>query len=82
MLYILLTMYNIYFITESVGYGAWSYFSAVCWEYGRHIQKSLGYPIGMISTTWGGTPVEAWSSPDALKKCGIHAQTPDMINHE
>ena len=22
-----------------------------------------------MATDWGGTPVEAWSSPDALKKC-------------
>ena len=24
---------------------------------------------GLIATDWGGTRVEAWSSPDALKKC-------------
>ena len=29
-------------------------------------------PQGMIASNWGGTPVEAWSSPDALKKCGLN----------
>ena len=29
---------------------------------------------GLISTDWGGTPVEAWSSPDALKTCGVLSQ--------
>ena len=30
------------------------------------IKKSLG----LVDTDWGGTPDEAWSSPDALAKCG------------
>ena len=25
--------------------------------------------LGLVDTDWGGTPVEAWSSPDALAKC-------------
>ena len=24
---------------------------------------------GLVDSDWGGTPVEAWSSPDALKMC-------------
>jgi len=26
-------------------------------------------PIGVVSTSWGGTPVEAWSSQAALDSC-------------
>ena len=26
---------------------------------------------GLVDTDWGGTPVESWSSPDALAKCGV-----------
>ena len=29
----------------------------------------LSLTVGLIATDWGGTRVEAWSSPDALKKC-------------
>ncbi|XP_033119694.1 sialate O-acetylesterase-like isoform X1 [Anneissia japonica] len=50
------------------GRGYW-YFSAVCWFYGRDLYNHFGYPIGLISSNWGGTPVEAWSSQDAIDAC-------------
>lgn len=48
------------------------YFSATCWFFGRDLANALGsnVPIGLLSTCYGGTNVEAWSSPDSLKKCG------------
>ena len=58
-------------LIDSVNGGAWKYFSAVCWVFGRDMYEYLGYPIGLVDTDWGGTPVEAWSSPDALAKCDI-----------
>ncbi|KAK9959120.1 hypothetical protein ABG768_011200 [Culter alburnus] len=48
-----------------------SHFSAVCWLFGRYLYDTLNYPIGIVETCWGGTPVEAWSSPRALHKCGL-----------
>ncbi|XP_067675941.1 sialate O-acetylesterase-like [Haliotis asinina] len=47
------------------------YFSAVCWLYGRLMYQEFAYPIGLIDTSYGGTPIEAWSSRDALAQCGI-----------
>ena len=47
-------------------------FAAVCWLFGRHLQETLNYPIGLITSAVGGTPDEAWSSLDALHKCGIN----------
>jgi sialate O-acetylesterase len=41
-------------------------FSAVAYFFGRHIQEKLGVPIGLIETSWGGTPAEAWTSQRAL----------------
>ncbi|XP_013395194.1 sialate O-acetylesterase [Lingula anatina] len=58
---------------DTVGHQPWKYFSAVCWLYGRMLYDRLKYPVGLIDTTWGGTPVEAWSSPDALRQCYGHS---------
>ncbi|XP_040902845.1 sialate O-acetylesterase [Toxotes jaculatrix] len=46
-------------------------FSAVCWLFGRYMYEILKYPIGLVESCWGGTPVEAWSSSRALKQCGL-----------
>ncbi|XP_029571413.1 sialate O-acetylesterase-like [Salmo trutta] len=51
------------------------HYSAVCWMFGRHLYKALKYPIGLVTSCWGGTPVEAWSSPRALQHCDL-----DRIN--
>ena len=37
--------------------------------HGQAIQKARGIPIGLIATSVGGTPAEAWSSPAAIQKC-------------
>jgi sialate O-acetylesterase len=41
-------------------------FSAVGYFFGRDLYKELKQPIGLIHTSWGGTPAEAWTSPVAL----------------
>ncbi|EIP98440.1 protein of unknown function (DUF303) [Opitutaceae bacterium TAV1] len=42
-------------------------FSAVAYYFARQLQAELGVPFGVIHSSWGGTPVEAWTSLDALK---------------
>src|SRR5205807_8980508 len=41
-------------------------FSAVAYFFGRDLEKSLNVPIGLIHTSWGGTPAEAWTSKPVL----------------
>jgi sialate O-acetylesterase len=41
-------------------------FSAVAYFFGRDINSREHVPIGLIDTTWGGTPVEAWMSMDRI----------------
>jgi sialate O-acetylesterase len=41
-------------------------FSAVAYFFGRDLEEKLHVPIGLIDTTWGGTPAEAWTSLDGL----------------
>ncbi|XP_069080622.1 sialate O-acetylesterase [Pleurodeles waltl] len=56
---------------ETLGQGQFTYFSAVCWLFGRNLYDILKYPIGLVESCWGGTPVEAWSSARSLEKCGL-----------
>jgi sialate O-acetylesterase len=54
--------------------GAWTvcspqtvgHFTAVGYFFARDLFKRLNVPIGIINSTWGGTPVESWMSPVAL----------------
>ena len=57
--------------SASVATGGWNAFSAVCWFTYRDMFTALGgtVPFGLISNNWGGTPIEHWSSPDALAVC-------------
>jgi sialate O-acetylesterase len=41
-------------------------FSAVAYFFARALQQKEHVPIGLVDTTWGGTPAEAWTSLDAL----------------
>ncbi|XP_047375547.1 sialate O-acetylesterase isoform X1 [Sciurus carolinensis] len=60
--------------SENLGQGYFTYMSAVCWLFGRYLYDTLQYPIGLISSSWGGTPIEAWSSGRSLKACGVLTQ--------
>lgn len=46
----------------SLGAAAWDHFSAVCYLTARDIHDALGgtVPLGLISSNWGGTPVQSW----------------------
>jgi len=41
-------------------------FSAVAYFFARRLRAELGVPVGIVSTEWGGTPVEAWTRAEAL----------------
>lgn len=36
-------------------------FSAVAYFFGKKLQQQLNVPVGLINTSWGGTPAEAWT---------------------
>ncbi|SDM30847.1 sialate O-acetylesterase [Catalinimonas alkaloidigena] len=48
-------------------------FSAVGYFFGRQLHKNLQRPVGLINSSWGGTPAEVWINPDAL------AQDPSLV---
>jgi len=41
-------------------------FSAVAYYFAKNLQYNLGVPIGIIHTSWGGSPAEVWMSESAL----------------
>ncbi len=41
-------------------------FSAVAYYFGRDLQAARGVPVGLIHTSWGGSPAEAWMSEEML----------------
>ncbi|MFH6957051.1 sialate O-acetylesterase [Flavobacterium aquidurense] len=43
-------------------------FSAVAYFFGRDLYQKLKVPIGLISTSWGGTKAEAWTAQSVLEE--------------
>ncbi|MFH1719927.1 MAG: sialate O-acetylesterase [Planctomycetota bacterium] len=43
-------------------------FSAAAYFFGRQLHKELDVPVGLIHTSWGGTPAEAWTRRGVLKE--------------
>lgn len=41
-------------------------FSAVLYYFGRQLHQDLKVPMGLIHTSWGGTPIAAWISGPSL----------------
>ncbi|XP_043936791.1 sialate O-acetylesterase [Protopterus annectens] len=60
---------------ENLGHGEFTYFSAVCWLFGRYLYDKMQYPVGLIQSCWGGTPIESWISNRVVQRCGV----PDNI---
>ncbi|WP_405293694.1 sialate O-acetylesterase [Algibacter sp. Ld11] len=41
-------------------------FSATAYFFGKMLQETLNIPIGLINSSWGGTPAEAWTPKDII----------------
>lgn len=52
-------------------------FSAVAYFFGRELHQQLGVPIGLINSSWGGTPAEVWMQPEVIATKPELAKTAD-----
>ncbi len=43
-------------------------FSAVAYYFARDLQRALGVPVGIIHTSWGGSPAEVWIREEVMAK--------------
>ncbi len=67
---------NIAFQPQEEAEGNWSVcspetlndFSAVAYFFGKKLYQELGVPIGLIHSSWGGSPAESWARLDFLEK--------------
>ncbi len=62
-------------------------FSAVGYFFARDLYQKLGVPVGMIHTSWGGTPAQAWTSlegfgTDPELKGYVDAVNQKLANHD
>jgi sialate O-acetylesterase len=59
---------------DTVVGGPWTYavpeqvgsFSAVAYYFARELRKHVDVPIGILNTSWGGSRIEPWMTPEAL----------------
>ncbi len=51
------------------------HFSAVGYFFGREIHQNLKAPVGLINSSWGGTPAEIWFSAPAIASNPVLAES-------
>jgi sialate O-acetylesterase len=60
-------------------------FSAVGFFFGRALHLARGTPVGLIHSAWGGTPAEAWTSPNGIAEIPELAEVAarlDRVRHD
>ncbi len=57
-------------------------FSAVGYLFGRELARTLDVPIGLIQSSWGGTPAESWTSEASLRSLGDFNDGLDALKAE
>jgi len=54
---------------KSIGSGAWTAFSAVCWFTAIELYKEVQRPLGLISSDHSGSPIRCWMPAESAAQC-------------
>ena len=54
-------------------------FSATAYFFGRELAETLGVPVGLIHSSWGGTDIEPWIDGDYLRRIPEFAAKVDEV---
>lgn len=54
-------------------------FSAVAYFFGKMLHQEMGVPVGLVNTSWGGTPSESWTSRETLLTFGDFDQQLEFL---
>jgi sialate O-acetylesterase len=46
-------------------------FTAVGYFFARDVYRAIGVPVGIIDSSWGGTPIESWMSDQARRSTSL-----------
>jgi sialate O-acetylesterase len=55
-------------------------FSAVGYFFGKRLNKELNVPIGLINSSWGGTPAEVWTPVEYIEKDPVLKEAADKLS--
>ena len=50
------------------------HFSTIGYFYGKQINNTTGFPVGLINSNWGGTPAEVWTPEEII------THDPDLLH--
>ena len=64
-------------LTDKDNVGA---FSAACFYFARELQKTRKVPLGLVHASWGGSGIEAWMTPAALREVGGYDEAIATLN--
>ncbi len=58
------------------------HFSAVAYFFGKKLTEELGVPVGLINSSWGGTPAEVWMPEETIATDPILSKAAALLPEE